>query len=213
MPSRHISITTTHPYQMSGEFTKETKTVWFLFHGYAQLAKDFIRAFKVLKSEHTVLIAPQGLSRFYLKKFTGEIGASWMTTEDREIDISNYLAYLTAIYDAEVKPLANRVKLRVLGFSQGTATASRWLVRSKVSFNQLVLWGGFLAHEIGKPSAGRYFDANNLTLVYGDQDPFIPPKVAQNIRRKLKVLGLDPEIITFEGKHEIHAITLKKFLS
>ena len=36
-------------------------------------------------------MAPEGLSRFYLEGFSGKVGATWMTREDRLNDIDNYL--------------------------------------------------------------------------------------------------------------------------
>ena len=40
------------------------------------------------------IIAPQGLHKFYLEGTSGRVGASWMTKENREDDIKNYLVYL-----------------------------------------------------------------------------------------------------------------------
>lgn len=210
MLSKEVSICTTHPYFISEEITDNTKTVWFLVHGYAQLAKKFMDDFKALKAKDTVLIAPQALSLFYLKGFKGKTGATWMTTEHRETDIQNYLTYLDSIYHNEVKPNSSGIQLRVLGFSQGAATASRWLANTDIPFDQLVLWGGFLAHEIGKNTAQKHFSGDKLILIYGDNDPFFSPNIEKNTRRKLKVFGLNPKIITFKGAHEIHEPTLIK---
>src|ERR1051325_10016453 len=47
------------------------------------------------------LVAPEGLSRFYLSERATErrVGASWMTREDRLAEIADYLGYLDAVYD------------------------------------------------------------------------------------------------------------------
>jgi predicted esterase len=210
MSTKQITFQVSHPYEISGKIDDRSRNVWFILHGYAQLAKDFIREFRILRSEDTVLIAPQGLSRFYTKGFKGVPGASWMTTESREMEISNYISYLNSIYMKEVKDFESQIKLSVLGFSPGAATASRWLVNSDTPFDRLILWGGFLAHEIGREKAQQFFTDKNLIFVHGKNDPFFSPKVESNTLRKLGVLGLNPKRIVFDGAHEIHAPTLEK---
>lgn len=57
-------------YFTAGEVTQQTKHIWFVLHGYGQLADNFIRKFEVIQSPETVVIAPEGLSRFYLQDVT-----------------------------------------------------------------------------------------------------------------------------------------------
>ncbi|MEZ4763957.1 MAG: hypothetical protein R3C26_12480 [Calditrichia bacterium] len=40
------------------------------------------------------------MSRFYLQSTNGRIGATWMTREDRENEIADYLAYLNNLSEA-----------------------------------------------------------------------------------------------------------------
>jgi len=212
MSTKQISITSLHPYEMSGEVNENTEVVWILLHGYAQLASDFLKEFRILKTSKTALIAPQGLSRFYVRGFKGETGASWMTTEHRSMDITNYMTYLNAIYTHEVQPFADTAELSVLGFSQGSATASRWLVNAGIPFKKLILWAGFLAHEIGRESAQQHLKNRDIRIVYGEQDPFFTANVVSNLHRKIKALGIQPQMITFSGKHEINEIVLKQLM-
>jgi predicted esterase len=208
MATKNISFDFTYTYETAGEINSETETVWIVFHGYGQLAKFFIKKFECLVDSSTCVIAPQGLSRFYLSGFSGKTGATWMTGEGRDLDIKNYLTYLDAVYQQEIGVHEHHLDIRILGFSQGASTASRWIVHKRLNFEKFILWGGFLAHEIDHSKAQKYFSGRNIYLVYGQEDPFVGPEVKKNIKRKIKKLGLQPQVITFKGKHEIHTGTL-----
>jgi len=132
-------------YYKLGEINEHTRQIWFAIHGYGQLAQYFIRKFSPLESQGICVIAPEGLSRFYLNQleeggFRGndKVGATWMTKENRLTDIENYITYLNEIYHKEIGSSGKRIS--VLGFSQGTATASRWVMANKIHFNRLILW-------------------------------------------------------------------------
>ena len=96
----HISIPRTARYFTIGEITPNTKNIWFVLHGYGQLAKKFIEPFEELSNDETVIIAPEALSRFYLNGGNGNIGANWMTKEDRDNEINDYVNYLDELYSS-----------------------------------------------------------------------------------------------------------------
>src|SRR6266550_3439645 len=128
----HLSVARTARYYTLGE--PGATEVWFVCHGYGQLAGRFLRRFEPIADGSRLVVAPEGLNRFYVG--SGEhrdqpVGATWMTREDRLNEIADYVKYLDAVY-ADVfggKPTAARV--RALGFSQGAATASRWVARAR----------------------------------------------------------------------------------
>ena len=106
MPTEHhIEVRRTARYYMLGEPSAETRDVWFVCHGYNQLAGDFIREFEPIDDKSRVIVAPEALSRYYIStepKFhsaEAEIGATWMTRADREAEIADYVAYLDDLYD------------------------------------------------------------------------------------------------------------------
>src|SRR5690554_4646496 len=136
--SNQLSVSKTARYYTAGTLDKKTKTIWFVCHGYGQLAKYFIQNFKVLDNGENFIVAPEALSRFYLQGFSGRVGATWMTKEDRENDIKDYNAYLSTLYKKVMKdiPLEN-VKINILGFSQGVSTVCRWVVSEKIKFDKL----------------------------------------------------------------------------
>ena len=69
MTEHHLTVARTARYQQLGELSAATRRVWFVSHGYGQLAAYFMRHFAFLAEADpsTVVIAPEGLSRFYLK--------------------------------------------------------------------------------------------------------------------------------------------------
>jgi predicted esterase len=213
MSVHQISCSARFSYQKMNAIDRHTQSVWFLFHGYGQLAREFILHFKPLLDDDTCLIAPQGLSLFYLKGFTGKVGASWLAHEERDHGIDNYLSYLNAIYEKEVGNFVPNISINLLGFSQGSATVSRWAIRAGIPFDRLVLWGGFLAHEIGKDLADKHLSSRKLYMVYGDHDHLVTPNVQRNMKRKCKVLGIEPTWITYPGGHEIMPGPLKEILN
>ena len=58
-----------------GALSAETREIWFVVHGYGQLAEYFIRHFRGLDDGTRYIVAPEGLSRFYVKEWT-RVGAS-----------------------------------------------------------------------------------------------------------------------------------------
>ena len=46
MQKHEIEITKTARYFTLGELNENTKTVWFVLHGYAQTAEDFLESLK-----------------------------------------------------------------------------------------------------------------------------------------------------------------------
>src|SRR5439155_683249 len=126
MHEHHLSVSRTARYFTLGERSAAEAEVGFACHGYGQLAARFLEKLRVLDDGTRYLVAPEGLSRFYLSESPTErrVGASWMTREDRLAEIADYVQYLDAVYQ-EVFGLLDRsqVTVHALGFSQGVATA------------------------------------------------------------------------------------------
>ena len=122
-------------FSRGGEAAAEA---WVVLHGYGQLASRFLRGFESIATPTRLVVAPEGLSRFYLDAGAGRVGASWMTKEDRAHEIEDYLAYLAQVRAALIPP----VPLTILGFSQGVATAARWAVahRARAGAADLLGW-------------------------------------------------------------------------
>ncbi|MGH7522294.1 MAG: alpha/beta hydrolase [Gemmatimonadales bacterium] len=176
---------------------------WFVCHGYGQLASRFLERFRPLEANERCIVAPEGLSRFYLTENPAErrVGASWMTREDRLHEIDDYVRYLDAVYRT-VNPRTARVT--ALGFSQGTATACRWAALGSSRLDRLIVWGGEVPPDLDL----KLLRVPALTLVHGTRDEFFTPKVVEANETRLRQHGIAYEPASFEGGHEIDAATL-----
>jgi predicted esterase len=207
MQQKKIRVPKTARYFVLGEPTEEIITVWFVCHGYGQLANHFIRNFEILEAKHTLIVAPEGMHRFYWEKFSGKVVASWMTKEDREDDILDYVNYLDLLYSEVMSSLKNKkAKIIVLGFSQGAATVCRWIANKKSPVDQLILWAGSLPPDLHFPE--ELTKTMRIQFVAGDADEFIKEEQVNEYRQLFREKKLSIEIIRFQGKHEIHEPTL-----
>lgn len=190
-----------------------------VLHGYAQLARSFLRRFRALDDGRRLVVAPEALSRFYVdvaarRHGTADrVGASWMTREAREDEIRDYVEYLDRLAEelfgvgegAEVG-----APLRVLGFSQGGHTAARWSVRGSRRPDQLVLWGSHLPPDLDPERAGPRLAELDLVLVDGRTDPFLDDVVRQRDDDTLARWGVPYRRLEHPGGHEIDPELLKR---
>jgi predicted esterase len=212
MIKRNISVPKTARFYLSGDITDNIKSVWFVLHGYGQLAEEFIQNFESISDDNTLVVAPEALNRFYWKGFHGKIGATWMTKEDRLNEIKDYVNFLDILYnEVMIKIPHNTIKVTVLGFSQGTATACRWVVNSKVKVDKLILWGGTIPPDINSIESEKILEASNLAIVVGDEDEFIDENLIDREIKHLDEKKLLYQLIRFDGKHEIKPEILRQF--
>lgn len=209
MKEHEINFNSKARYYTQGELTSTSKKIWFVLHGYGQLAKFFIRKFTVLSDAGAYVIAPEGLSRFYLEDVnsrarTGNnrVGATWMTRENRLSDIDNYITYLNTIYEKEV-PQGFEGEITFLGFSQGAATAARWSIESNRVFNRLVLWAGILPADMNFEKAHEKLKGKKIIEVFGKADPYLTDERLKEVTSLNTRLNINPILIEFEGGHEI----------
>lgn len=206
-------------YYTLGKLTETTRQALFVIHGYGQLAQYFIRKFTVLENEGIYVIAPEGLSRFYLEdvrtRMTGgsnRVGATWMTRENREMDIRNYIHYLQRIHDLELGHAQN-LSVSILGFSQGGATATRWALSGRPRFEKFILWAGVFPPDMDFESGKETLKNKKVITVYGDQDPFVTAERMKEMERLSAKIEVVPEKISFHGKHEIQESTLLSLMA
>lgn len=198
----HLDVSRTARYFTLGDAAPSSAEIWFVLHGYGQLAGRFIRQFAPLADGTRLIVAPEGLSRFYLDSGQNDkIGASWMTREDRLAEITDYVRYLDAVHAAVVDERTGRVI--VLGFSQGTATAARWLAQGAARAQRLILWGGEVPPDLDLTAARECWSGTELTLVAGSTDQFITAKVLARDESRLREHAISYRIERFDGGHEI----------
>lgn len=173
-----------------------------VLHGYGMHAGKFIQDFEPLASPSLRIVAPEGLSRFYRRGFDGEVIASWMTREDRLSEIADQQYFLDSLYDLLVPGSGGKVF--VLGFSQGTATATRWMAGNNRHFAGLLLWGGDYAPD----ADGLIHGVKRVVCVVGNQDAFITLPLFEERCIALENRGYEVDRQVFEGGHEIPGTVL-----
>ena len=213
MKEHHISVKRTARYFALGDPARAGE-VWFVCHGYGQLAARFLEKLRELDDGRRYLVAPEGLSRFYLSESPAErrVGASWMTREDRLAEIDDYVLYLDGVYADVFKSLDRaRVTVHALGYSQGAATVSRWVAMGKAKIDRLTLWGGEFPPDLDLTvdTVVSRLQAAHLTLVYGRSDEYITPKVVQAVTTRLRQHGIPYQEIPFDGGHELNEAVLR----
>lgn len=189
--------------------------VWYLLHGYGELAAPFLNGARALDDGKRLLIAPEALSRFYEGDVAArlhreaKVGASWMTREDRETEIADYIAYLDTVHDAMLAKVGGAApKVTVLGFSQGGATAARWVANGRVKASRLIVWGSQMPPELDLANPDSQLRRAETVLVIGDTDVFATPKIVAKETEKLRTAGFPFRFVSFHGGHRLDDATL-----
>ena len=204
MKEYKLTAEKTARYFTLGKLDDTTKSIWIVIHGYGQLAKYFLNKFKCLNNGSMFVAAPEALSKFYLKGFSGRVGATWMTKEARETEIADNIKYLQSFYDeiTKGKELGN-CQINVLGFSQGTKTASRWILNSNIKIDNLILWGGSLPPDTDFEFHKERLASFKLHLVIGNEDEFITDSDVKNGMKFLNNKNVKYLFHPYNGKHDI----------
>lgn len=217
LQEHHLLVRRTARYYTIGQLTKQTKNIWFCLHGFGQLAQYFGRKFSDLDDGQTLVVVPEGLSRMYLDTSYQRIGASWMSREDRDHEVGDYIIYLNSLYDLIIdgrKPDKAGLHITLFGFSQGAATACRWLNNGHVHADRLIMWAGYFPHGLADLIETPKFDATQMHYVYGRQDEYI--REITDIDGYLGRLKADApalQVTAFEGTHRVETDVLKALVA
>jgi len=208
--THHLRVLRTARYYTLGGGENAPASVWIVLHGYGQLAGDFIRYFIDLSSESSLVVAPEALNRFYQvsidKAPASErpVGATWMTREDRASEIADYVEYLDSLHDEVVtEALAAGAQVNVIGFSQGAATATRWITHGRAVVHRLILWGGLIPPDTDLSRGPAALRGIPLTLVLGERDHYVDATMFAAERARLDAAGIPYEAIQFAGGHAV----------
>ena len=179
MREHHISVTRTARYVTLGDADRLPGEVWFVCHGYAQLAARFARDFEAIDDGSRLIVVPEALSRFYLDSGPGAHGAE-----------------------------SGDTRVCVLGFSQGVATVCRWLARGRARASRLILWGATVPPEFDfERDAAALRDAE-LWLVAGTRDKFTTIERVTAERERLRAHDIPHRFVTFDGGHRLDSDVL-----
>lgn len=205
--ARYYTIGPTHGFP---------RELWVVCHGYGQLASRFIEQFSALDDGTRLIVAPEGLSRFYLDPIPERrdqreprVGATWMTREDRTAEIADQLTYLDLVAQEVRHHLSGASpRLVVFGFSQGTATVCRWLAASELRADHLVLWSGGIPPEFDLPAWAAHLRGASITLVAGDADTMVPAEAVAREAERLSSAGVPFHAHRFGGGHRVESEAL-----
>ncbi|MFI5150537.1 MAG: alpha/beta hydrolase [Bacteroidia bacterium] len=209
MQTHKLKVEKNARYFVLGTPSPKVEEVWFICHGYGHLGNYFLKQFEPLMDEKTLFVSCEGLNRFYVNGFSGRVGATWMTKEDRLDDIEDYVDYLDKIYKQVMSGVASTVKVTAFGFSQGTATITRWAGGGmKKNIYRMIFWAGDMPDDTD-PVKGTPGSAEKIFVV-GTQDEFIREEEVQTLVKRLDTAGITYTLIRFDGKHELNTPVLKQ---
>lgn len=220
----HLATVRTGRYFTIGAAPKDARHVWFVLHGYAQLAARGLRHFAGIVPADTMIVAPEALSRFYLELprpdggHLTRVGAAWLTREDRDADIDDTTGWLDRVHreivDTITAARGESPGVTVMAFSQGVATAMRWVANGVVHPARFIAWAGTPAADVNAEHFRDRLGTAPLIFVLGDRDQFIESEAArEQVRGAWRALGLAPSEVTYDGTHELNVMVLAGLLS
>ena len=210
MQEHHIRVQRTARYHMVGD-PRSAKAIWVVVHGYGQLARFFLNSFEGLEDD-LCIVAPEGLSRFYLDPEHSKVGATWMTREDRLHEIEDHVTYLDQLV-AELKRSAPAgIPINALGFSQGVATVARWAMKGRTKFDQLVFWAGSIPPDLDQ-AALQAWRSMKVDLVLGEQDPLIKAADVKAAFQRITSAGISVQTHAFKGGHTLDKMLLSRLMN
>ncbi len=231
-PTMHrLTVARTARYATVGAEPAQATQLWVAFHGYAHRAADFVAPLVEVVPAHVRVVAPEGLSRFYLEMprpdggHLARTGASWLTRDDREDELRDALAMIQSVvareYAAIMHARGARPTLCVLGFSQGVAMSMRWVVEAgrnpaigaHAPVHRHVLWAGGLAHDVSDDALRDAWRETAVEVVWGTRDKFASDAVREVVRARFERIGVAPAARTFEGGHRLDATLLGQMLA
>lgn len=190
-------------YATYGILSERTRYFWIAMHGSHMVCEQMISKFKDFDPEEHFIVAPEGLSRFYHRGFSGEVVATWMTSRDRLHEIEDFSNYLTALYHAFPFPKNQNVKTILLGFSQGGTSAFRWLHARNISLDCVIAYACWIPEDIDLRASASDLNKIKLIYTYGDQDEFINESRIEQLSKIIDENKLQVHWEPCEGTHRI----------
>lgn len=203
MEKHYLQVRRTARYFLSKKIDDKIKHVLVVLHGYAQNADDFLSSFESLDNPNTLIVAPEGLSKFYWKDFTTAPSSSWMTSLERENEIEDTMGYLEQVLQAVQSQLPMKgITYSCLGFSQGAATASRFCCNPWIRFDHLILYGGAPAHDLNWRALPKDL---SFHLIYGNEDVFVSESQVKKVEALIRSKQYKVRLTPYIGRHKIES--------
>jgi predicted esterase len=208
---KEVSYQASSSYSTLNSPGPNTKIVWIVFHGIGYLSRYFLKYFKDLPAEENYIIAPQAPSKYYLNDTYTHVGASWLTKENTMSELSNVLQFLDRIMEQESFP--DDCRINILGFSQGASIALRWVCRSQIKCDKLILYAGGIPNELTGEDTAILMQNTEISIVFGKQDAFLTVERMVAEEKKIeRLFGGRVKRVDFEGGHEMRPEVLNQFI-
>lgn len=208
-PVEHlIPVQRTARFHTLGQPGRQIRHLWYVLHGYGQLSAYFIRHFEAIVDAETLVVAPEGLSLFYLPPGWNRVGATWMTKEKRQSEIDDYIAFLDQVHASIQAQVPDDVTITVCGFSQGATTAWRWIRAGAITPQHLINWAGQLPED--KPENASFrLPATHFYHVASSEDEYVNADDATKMQQHMRHLGQSLHAYHFDGNHRMDEATLQ----
>ena len=209
MPEHRIVTKRRARYYTIGGGGERVDDVWVVLHGFGQLAAEFIAYFKSIAAPNRLIVAPEALNRYYVtpgasgRTKDAKVGTAWMTRLDRDNEIADYVDFLDAVH---AESAHHATKVTALGFSQGVATACRWVASGRARVDRLVAWAGQLPPDVDPAVYAKL--SGGLTLVHGTTDEYATWIAEGDHDARMSAAGITPRVLTFDGGHRMDRLTL-----
>lgn len=194
----------------------DVRELWYVLHGQGMRAVAFLEMARAAASPSRLIVAPEALSRYYEGAVTRKdapVVASWMTRDERESEIRDYVRYLDDLHANLTARLGGSTPpVTIIGFSQGGAASVRWVANGNVKPARLVVWASSLPPDVDF-AANAAIRAPQFTYVHGTKDVYITPKVLDQQLGMLRAANLPHASVSFEGGHRLDDNTLKRIAS
>lgn len=195
-----IPVAQEHRVDSLGTVSDATKHVWVGLHGYGQLVQFFARHFRSLATEERAFVFPQGPHKFYLNGVHGRVGASWMTKDERLVDIANQRLYLGFVFQW-IKQQAPKATIHCVAFSQGVATIMRCIGHQDVQPSSILAWAGSWPPDLDETNRAALEDLR-FKACFGTRDEYITTEKQQEmIGYYLEKYNFEPSVSVYEGGH------------
>lgn len=220
----HICVTKTARYYLVGSPNPLVRNLWFVCHGYTQLAAEFGGVFQALEDDTRLIVIPEAMSRFYLDTRPGhsagsKVGATWLTREDRQTEIADTVAYLDGLYERILEELASHgvdrdmIRVSALGFSQGGPVVARWAANGNAVIDRLVPWAHAIPQDVNVRALGERRPKLTIDVVYGTRDRFIGEDAIEEERAVMESSGVPYRMHPFSGGHTLNIAMLRKLMA
>lgn len=205
----HLEVARSARYALLGVPGPSVRQLWVVLHGYRQLAHRFIRRFAHIATPERLILAPEALNRFYIRDTPGRhgadavVGGTWMTREDRETEIRDYVRYLDRLLRHVQDRLPSPVPTVALGFSQGCHTVARWTAYGESRHGAVIFWGEVLPPDLDLPRAARGWAGTRLLSVQGREDAAVTDALLARQSRQVVEMGVRLELRWHELGHVV----------